>query len=128
MYHRTYMSRRERDARSRLAKIAHDLPLVKGSLVEMKRLCGKDTCICKGGHKHESLYVSTFVEGKRKLIYVPRALEQDARRWVGNYKQLRRLIDAVSEQCMGRLLKKKQALKDEKTSGAGPSGKETGRC
>ena len=108
MYHRTYMHRRERDARSRLGKIVHDLPLVKGGLVEMERTCGKERCRCLEGHKHRSLYLSVSLQGERKLIYVPRELEQQARQWVGNYKQVRRLIDGVCAQCLERLLRHKQ--------------------
>ena len=114
MYHRTYMTRRERDARSRLGKIVHDLPLLKGAVVEMKRTCGKERCRCLQGHRHRSLYLSVSLEGERKLIYVPRELEQQARQWVDNYKQVRRLIGGVSGQCLERLLKNKQRLKDEK--------------
>jgi len=46
MCHRTYMHRKERDARSRLGKIVRDLPLLKGAVVEMKRTCGKEAHGC----------------------------------------------------------------------------------
>ena len=49
MRHRGQFSRSERVARSRLAKLLHNEPFLCGSLVSMRRVCGKQGCKCTRG-------------------------------------------------------------------------------
>lgn len=100
----------ERDARSRLLKRCADAPLLRGSLVTMRRMCGKPGCHCAEGHKHASLYLAIRIGKRRKMIYIPSALEQPVREWVQSSQEIDRLLELVSQSCLEQLLKKKQEL------------------
>jgi hypothetical protein len=43
----------------------------RGSLVELRRPCTRESCkACKSGRKHPAHYLSVSVKGKTKLVYV----------------------------------------------------------
>ena len=100
----------ERDARSRLLKRCADAPLLRGSLVTMRRTCGKPGCRCAEGEKHISLYLAIRVGKRRKMIYIPVELEQRVREWVQSSQEIDRLLELVSQSCLEQLLEKKQTL------------------
>ena len=108
MRHRSHLPAKERAARSRLAQALHDRPILRGSLVLMSRTCGKETCKCARGEKHVSLYLSIRVGQKRKMICVPRRLEDAVRSWVEVHREVDRLIARVSQACLQRFLKEKK--------------------
>jgi len=108
MRHRNVMPQEEREARSRAAKLVHGYPFIKGAIVISERTCGKLGCRCTRGEKHLSCYLSVRHKGKRKMIYVPRELEERIRTWVKTYKQGIRLIDIISESSLNRLVKWKK--------------------
>ena len=114
MYNRSHLSASERRARSRLAQILHQQPFLCGSLVTMRRTCGKPGCRCTRGELHEGLYLALRVGKKRKMIHVPRALEETARQWVATYQEAGRLMDEVSGQCLTQFLKKKEKTRGER--------------
>jgi len=109
---RAQMSDREQAARSRLAQLFHGQDLLAGSVVKMERSCGKAGCRCQRGEKHVSLYLSIRSGAGRKLIYVPRELEGWVQEQVGAYRQIQRLVQVVSQTCLGRLVEKKRAMKE----------------
>lgn len=100
----------ERDARSRLVKRCADSPLLRGSLVTMRRTCGKPGCRCNDGEKHVSLYLAIRCGKQRKMIYVPSELEQQVREWVQSSQEIDRLLEFVSQSCLERLLQTKEGL------------------
>jgi len=125
MRHRGQFSRSERVARSRLAKLVHDQPLLCGSLVSLKRVCGKEGCKCSRGELHPGLCIALRVGQKRKMIYVPQALEATARRWVSTYQEAWRMMEEISQACFERFLKGKEkarGTRSDKTTerGKGP--------
>ena len=75
MRHRAHLPAKERQARSRLAKLLHEQPFLIGSLVSMDRVCGKPGCKCTRGELHPGLYLALRVGTKRKMIHVPQSLE-----------------------------------------------------
>ena len=85
---RNHRSPQERDARSNAVKRVADQPLLRGSLVRMRRTCGKKGCPCQQGEKHASLYLAVRSGGRRAMIYVPPALEETARVYAGMDSQL----------------------------------------
>jgi len=93
MKHRSQMSKEERAARSKVAKLIHDHPFIEGGLVRMARTCGKDGCKCTKGHKHVSWYLATRYAGKRKMIYIPADMEKEVRAWGEICKEIRRFSD-----------------------------------
>ena len=90
------MSRRERDARGRLAQLIHDGGLIRGSLVVRQRTCGKPNCRCARGEKHASLYLVVSEEGKYRQVFVPKDLEQVVRLWVENHQKAKDLFEEIS--------------------------------
>ncbi len=112
MKHRN-MSQRERYARSRLTKLVHDYPFIRGSVVEMKNTCGKPGCKCARGQRHISYYLSVRYRGKRKMICVPKEWHSRIGDWVRTYKESMKLADVVSESCLNRLLKAKRGKRSD---------------
>jgi len=71
--------------------------IIKGSLVELKRVCGKPNCRCQKGQKHASWYLSQSRAGKTKMIYIPKKFEKQAKEAVKRHKQLLRIVEELSE-------------------------------
>jgi hypothetical protein len=96
---------KERTARSRLIQILHDTPFVLGSLVRMARTCGKAGCHCADGpkHRHVSLYLAIRDRGKRRMVCIPKDMEQDVSEWVDTYKEMSQLMDTISQACFKRI-------------------------
>jgi hypothetical protein len=108
MRHRVYFPSKERQVRSRLAKIVHQKPLLIGSLVSMPRVCGKPGRKCAQGELHPGLYLSLRVGQKCKMIHVPQSLETQVRQWVDTYQEVWRLMERGSEACYQRFFQEKQ--------------------
>jgi len=108
MRHRSPLPPKERQARSRLAKLLHEEPFLIGSLVSMPRVCGKSGCKCTRGELHPGLYLSLRVGSKRKMIHVPQPLEGLARQWVGTYQEAWRFMEQVSQACLKQFEKAKE--------------------
>jgi len=109
----------ERAARSRLAKLAHEEPLLCGSLVTMSHTCGKSGCRCGEGEKHVSLALATRRGGRRVMIHVPRAWEARVRSWVGNHRESRELLRALSDALLERFVREKEEASRSKRREAG---------
>jgi len=107
MRHRAHLALAERQARSQLTRLVHDHSLLAGSLVLMRRSCGRENCRCTRGRKHAGLYLAIRLGRKRKLIYVPSSLAQEASQGVGNYRRGRQLTAIVSQHCLERFLRQK---------------------
>lgn len=113
MRHRSHLTPQDRRARARLRKIlGQNRPIVVGSLVETERLCGKPGCKCTRGQKHKALYLGTRVGRKRKMIFVPREMHAEVRRWVEDARAAKGLLDTISQAWLERLEKIKQSCKD----------------
>ena len=106
MRHRGSLLKEEREVRSRLTKIMHQEPFIRGSIVKMNRNCGKANCWCaKNGKGHISYYLALRIGSKRKMIYIPRRSEKKAREWVATYKQISRGINEITKKCIKTLVK-----------------------
>jgi hypothetical protein len=79
-----------------LARIRAIGPLVHGSLVEMKRTCGKAGCKCARGERHSAFYLSRRIEGRTRLEHISRGDVETVRRWQNNYKRLLGLIEELT--------------------------------
>ena len=77
---RTQRSPQERNARSQAVQRVADQALLRGSLVHMKRTCGKKNCRCQQGQKHPALCLAIRWGKQRKMIYIPHDLEDTVRR------------------------------------------------
>jgi len=113
----------ERHARSRAVRHIADNPLLRGSLVSMARTCGKAGCHCQQGEKHVSLYLAVRVANRRRMIYVPPAMENTIRGWVENAHEVDRLLDFISQRCLRQFLEQKQRQLGRATSSGVRTGK-----
>jgi hypothetical protein len=91
------MNAAERRIRSQLAQLVSGFPLVRGSPSVRGRTCGKPNCRCARGEKHVSLYLVASEGGKPQQLFIPKALESEARRWVEDYRRVRELLEELSK-------------------------------
>jgi Family of unknown function (DUF6788) len=96
MIFRGQMSAAERQLRSALNRLLSQQGIVHGTLLTRQRVCGKATCRCARGHRHESLYLVVTEAGQSRQMYVPRRWEAAVRQWIANYSQARHLMDELS--------------------------------
>lgn len=111
MVARNRFTPQERAARSRLVQLLHEHEMICGSVVSMARTCGKAGCRCAKGEKHVSLYLSTKVEGTRRMVYIPPELAEEVRRRVAAHREVQALTEVVSSACVGRVLACKRERK-----------------
>lgn len=108
MKHRSHLPSMERRIRSRLISLLRSEGLLRGNLVTLKNTCGKPTCRCQRGEKHESLYLAQSREGKSYMRYVPRTWHQRVRSWVKRYQEVQRLLEVLSERYWRRVEKREE--------------------
>lgn len=106
MASRSQWSQRECAVRSRLAQLLHEQDFIAGSLVTMRRVCGKPTCRCARGQKHVSTYLALNINGKRAMVIVPKEQLEAIRNAVETYKRVGRLQKTLSNECRERLMRK----------------------
>ncbi len=74
-----------------------DRPVVKGSVYELKRKCGKPGCKCAQGELHTRMVLSASEGGKTRLRAVPRGFLVETQQKVKRYQELRRARARVVE-------------------------------
>lgn len=91
-------SREEREAYSRLRQLLTSPGLLRGSLVESHRSCGKPTCRCQQNpkYRHRTLQLGLRLQGKQTMVYVPADWEPAVREWVDRYHELQEAVERVS--------------------------------
>jgi hypothetical protein len=65
-------------------------PLVKGSVYELRRKCGKPTCTCTRGELHGTVVVSWSEAGRTRLIAIPPGRRGELRARTRRYQRFRR--------------------------------------
>ena len=90
------MTLRERRSRSALARLVSQRGLLRGNLLERRRVCGKPNCRCTRGELHAGLYLVFSEGGKLRQLFVPKAWESRVRLWVQDYHEIRRLLEEIS--------------------------------
>ena len=67
-----------------------DRPVIKGTVYELKRRCGKAGCKCTRGELHASMVVSASEGGKTRLQVIPRGFLVEVQQKVRRYQEVRR--------------------------------------
>jgi hypothetical protein len=100
----------ERRLYSELKLILGHPGLLRGSLVESRRKCGKQSCRCQTNprRRHRSLYLGLTTRGKTRMIYVPAEWEARVREWLDRYQQVRDVLERLSEACVARLKQRQE--------------------
>jgi len=71
--------------------------VIKGSIIEMKRFCGKKNCKCaKTKIPHKSLFLSFKYKGKTKMIPIKKEQIPEIKARISNYKELKVAIDELA--------------------------------
>jgi hypothetical protein len=95
------LRRRRRVLLGRLSAL--DAEVIRGSLIETYKRCGKTGCVCMSSKGHGPKYYLTLTlpGGKLDSIYVPQNCLQAVRRYVCNYhcfqEQFKQLCDINRE-------------------------------
>jgi hypothetical protein len=102
---RSPVSAADRHAYSRLRQLLNEPGVLRGTLVETHRRCGKRSCRCAvdDDARHRSLILCVSLDGKRTSVYVPPDWETRVREWVARYLEIRDLVERLSRSCLARL-------------------------
>lgn len=93
----------ERRVRSRLAQLAHEGDVLRGSLTLMRHTCGKRGCRCARGDKHESWYLGYSEEGKKRMVSIRREALAQVREWIARYQESKGCLESLSRAALRRL-------------------------
>jgi hypothetical protein len=74
-----------------------DLPVIKGTVYELKRKCGKPGCKCSRGDLHRRMVVSASEGGKTRLQVIPDGFLVEVQGKVRRYQELRRVRARLGE-------------------------------
>ena len=108
MWSRSHLSAEEREIVARIHSLIGKPGLLRASLVRMKRKCGNKNCRCTKGKLHESWYLYQSKNGKPRMLYVPGKWEDDVIKWVGRNKEIRKLLDELSQIYWDKIRKRKE--------------------
>ncbi len=67
-----------------------DRPVIKGTVYELKRKCGKPGCKCAQGELHARMVISASEGGKTRLQVIPDGFLVEVQGKVQRYQELRR--------------------------------------
>ena len=101
--------------RRRRHALLHQLPplkaILRGSLIERYKRCGKPGCKCAEGPGHgPKFYLSVSRPGSQpQMDYVPQEVHAQAAELVANYHRAREILEAISE-INRELLRRREAL------------------
>ncbi len=69
---------------------AERYPMVKGTVYEQRRKCGKPSCHCATGELHRSMILSRSEAGRTRLIVIPAGHLKDLQLLTRRYQRFRR--------------------------------------
>lgn len=98
-----------------------DRPVIKGTVYELKRKCGKPGCKCAQGELHARMVVSASEGGKTRLRAIPRGFLVDTQQRVRRYQELRRARARVVEihRQILKLIDEMEGMRREELSSSG---------
>lgn len=78
-------------------------PVLRGSLIRLRRKCGKPNCHCAHGQPHSSPALSYSLRGQTKLLTLPPALVPKVRAALQRYQQGARRLERQANAGLRRL-------------------------
>ncbi len=79
-----------------LKQLSKTTDMMKGSLAESYRSCGKKGCKCQRGELHHGYFFTFSVKGKAKMIYVPKKSSEQVRKLLNTWKHHKVLIEELT--------------------------------
>jgi hypothetical protein len=98
-----------------------DRPVMKGTVYELRRRCGKPGCKCAQGELHARMVISASEKGKTQLRVIPRGFLVEAQQKVGRYQELRRIrarLVAIHREML-KVLDEMEAMRREELPSSG---------
>lgn len=91
----TFVLRRKR--KRLLARLPPLEAMLRGSLIERYKPCGKPGCRCARGPGHgPKYYLSVSRTGQRpEMDYVPQASHDEVARYLENYRRVQQILDEI---------------------------------
>ena len=105
-----------------------DRPVIKGTVYELRRRCGKPGCKCAQGDLHARMVVSASEKGRTRLRVIPRGLFVEVQERVKRYQDLRRVrgrLVAIHRQML-RVLDEMEAMRREELPSSDKKGSSKG--
>ena len=98
-----------------------DRSVIKGTVYELRRRCGKPGCKCARGEMHARMVVSASEGGKTRLQVIPRGFLVEVQGKVRRYQELRRVRARLGEiyRKMLRVMDQMEAMRREELSRSG---------
>ncbi len=100
-----------------------DKPVIKGSVYELKRKCGKPGCKCAQGELHSRMVLSASEKGKTSLRVIPHGFLIEIQIKARRYQELRRARTRLVEvhRKMLRVIDEMEAMRREEIPASGKS-------
>ena len=98
-----------------------DRPVIKGTVYELRRRCGKPGCKCAQGELHGRMVVSASERGRTRLRVIPQGFLVEVQSKVRRYQELRRARSRLVEihRKMLQVLDEMEGIRREEPSGSG---------
>jgi hypothetical protein len=87
---RQSLSQLAKEVQALLPTLMDRRPMIKGTVYEQRRKCGKPTCYCASGEPHRSMMLSRSEQGRTKLMKVPDGELKDFQVLTERYQKFRR--------------------------------------
>lgn len=76
-----------------LDKLVALWPAIKGSLAQVRKPCIRPNCsVCARGQKHPNYLLAFTQQGRRRCLYVPKAMVPTLQRALRNGRQIEKLL------------------------------------
>ena len=101
-----------------------DRPVIKGTVYELKRRCGKPGCRCARGELHTRMVVSASEGGKTRLQVIPKGFFVEVLAKVRRYQEHRRARARLGElyRKMLKVIDEMEAMRREEVSSSDRKG------
>jgi hypothetical protein len=106
-----------------------DRPVIKGTVYELRRKCGKPGCKCAQGELHARMVVSASEKGRTRLRVIPWGFLVEVQGKVKRYQELRRVrVQLVTiHRQMLRVLDEMEAMRREELPASDKKGSSKGQ-
>ena len=96
MEHRTKKALRQRQ-RTLLRKLPPLQAILRGSLIERYKRCGKSGCKCAEGRGHgPKYYLSISHPGRRpEMDYIPAEFQEKVKTYLENYRKVKEILEEL---------------------------------
>ena len=118
---RLSLSRLSDEVRKLIEPSFSDKPVIKGSVYELKRKCGKPGCKCAQGELHSRMVLSASEKGRTRLRVIPHGFLVQVQIKVRRYQELRRARSRLVEvhRKMIRVMDEMEVMRREQIPASG---------